>query len=607
MASADDYAAWIVKNQDRRGTPEFDTVAKAYEIAKTSAADTAAWEKKIKGFADDMPWHQQALAGIGKSIVDTGRGLGQVVGAVSRADVAEARKLDKPLMDTGWGMAGDVAGEVGQMLLPGAAVKGAGLVLKAPVLTTAGGAMLAPSSITGAAAVGAPMGLIQPSTSTSETLTNTGVAGAASAAAPLAIRAGKAVVAAAEPLYEGGQKKIVGRLLNRAAGNEAPQVEQRLAGAAEVVPGSAPTTGQAAGNAGVAALERTAGAIDPQATAAYAARMEAQDAARTGALKELAGEGGALDKATAKRDRTASKLYDEARKTGVDPDVAKMLAPQIGNLMERMPAGVLDKAKELARMNGEVMDKTGSINGLHWIKLAVDDILSAPKQSGIGKQTERAVTQFKGDLLSVMDELSPAYKNAREAYAKMSVPVNQMEVAGEIADKSINKLTGKLQPAAYAKSLSDETAARATGFNKATLEGTMSPAQLDKLKAIKGDAARAVAAQNSGRGVGSDTVQKLAYSNFIDAAGIPTFLRNLAPAQVTGNIAARGADALYGRANKQMASKLAEIMLDPKESAAVMRLAATKGGGTKLLEFLSRGGSAAGLAASPALLELQKQ
>jgi hypothetical protein len=34
MASADDYASWIVKNQNLKGTPQFDTVARAYEEAK---------------------------------------------------------------------------------------------------------------------------------------------------------------------------------------------------------------------------------------------------------------------------------------------------------------------------------------------------------------------------------------------------------------------------------------------------------------------------------------------------------------------------------------------------------------------------------------------
>ena len=34
MATAEEYAQWIVDNQDQQGTPEFDTVARAYEMAK---------------------------------------------------------------------------------------------------------------------------------------------------------------------------------------------------------------------------------------------------------------------------------------------------------------------------------------------------------------------------------------------------------------------------------------------------------------------------------------------------------------------------------------------------------------------------------------------
>lgn len=35
MASAEDYANWIVKNADKKGTPEFETVAKAYQLARS--------------------------------------------------------------------------------------------------------------------------------------------------------------------------------------------------------------------------------------------------------------------------------------------------------------------------------------------------------------------------------------------------------------------------------------------------------------------------------------------------------------------------------------------------------------------------------------------
>lgn len=37
MASAEEYASWIVANKDKQGTPEFETVAKAYQVAKAQA------------------------------------------------------------------------------------------------------------------------------------------------------------------------------------------------------------------------------------------------------------------------------------------------------------------------------------------------------------------------------------------------------------------------------------------------------------------------------------------------------------------------------------------------------------------------------------------
>jgi len=38
MATADDYAKWLVDNVDKKGTPQFDTVAQAYEMAKQEEA-----------------------------------------------------------------------------------------------------------------------------------------------------------------------------------------------------------------------------------------------------------------------------------------------------------------------------------------------------------------------------------------------------------------------------------------------------------------------------------------------------------------------------------------------------------------------------------------
>lgn len=42
MATAEEYAGWIVKNQDKKGTPEFETVANAYKIARGQDASASA-------------------------------------------------------------------------------------------------------------------------------------------------------------------------------------------------------------------------------------------------------------------------------------------------------------------------------------------------------------------------------------------------------------------------------------------------------------------------------------------------------------------------------------------------------------------------------------
>jgi hypothetical protein len=45
MATAEQYADWIVKNQDKKGSPEFETVAQAYKVAREQPAQAAEPQK----------------------------------------------------------------------------------------------------------------------------------------------------------------------------------------------------------------------------------------------------------------------------------------------------------------------------------------------------------------------------------------------------------------------------------------------------------------------------------------------------------------------------------------------------------------------------------
>lgn len=67
---------------------------------------------------DDMNFAQTFGAGVGKSLHDTGQGIGQLVGLTDQADVDASRAMDDKLMGTVGGVTGDIAGQVGQMMLP---------------------------------------------------------------------------------------------------------------------------------------------------------------------------------------------------------------------------------------------------------------------------------------------------------------------------------------------------------------------------------------------------------------------------------------------------------------------------------------------------------
>jgi hypothetical protein len=596
MATAEQYADWIVKNADKRGTPEFDTVAKAYQLARSQAK---ASKPETYDPTEGMSGLDKFRAGMGKAFYDVARGAGQLVGAVSRDDVAESRKRDAPLMRTGAGVAGNIGGTVA-LLAPTALIPGA-------------------NTITGGAAIGAGTALLQPSTSTEETIGNLALGGVAGAAVPAVVRGARVARAAAEPFYEGGRNAIVGRALNRAAGNDAPAVAQRLQSAAapfvgpsqgaiprttmgELVPGSLPTVGQAAQNPGVAALERAATATNPEVTNAVSQLMTAQNAARVGVLDDMAGRtSGARDFFAAARDGTANQLYANARANGLQPLTQQQQA-LVGDLMQR-PAmrDALAQAQRLAANEGlNIADPGGSVAGLDYVRRALAD-----QVAGSNGNERRILEGIMTRLTGVMDQVSPDLRAARETFAGMSRPINQMDVAQDIMQRSVNPLSGNLQPQAFARSLNDATAARATGFPGATLERTMTPAQNNALTSVLLDLQRSNAAQNAGRGVGSDTVQKLAYLNIMDESGVPSVIRNFGPAQVVGGLTGRAADAAYARANRELANRLAEVMLDPAQAATLM-LTGGPAAQNQMLNLLTRGGSGLALSA-PAVANAQKQ
>jgi hypothetical protein len=202
----------------------------------------------------------------------------------------------------------------------------------------------------------------------------------------------------------------------------------------------------------------------------------------------------------------------------------------------------------------------------------VTDLLSA--KAGDGSKLNEAISRELSVVLKSLDhqinKAEPAYGQYLSKYTELSRPINQMQIGQEVAGKATNA-TGDVQLNALVNALTDRTAQKATGFKRATLEGVLTPDQLATLNAVKGDLVRSVQARNMAGTAGSDTVRKLAYTNLIDRAGVPTFLREFAPTQMVGNFLARGADSVYGRANNEIAEQLAHTLMNPQAAAQMMR------------------------------------
>jgi len=269
-------------------------------------------------------------------------------------------------------------------------------------------------------------------------------------------------------------------------------------------------------------------------------------------------------------------------------------------------AGFMNDAKRIAADKGvDIGNPLTSIDGLHYLKLAIDDALEPTATNALGRNAKSALMDMKSTLTREMDDISPVYGASREAFQQASRPINQMAVGEELMG-AVNSLTGRIMPSQFAKKLSDQTAQTATGFKGATLENTLEPSQLQSMNALRDDLARANFADTAGRGVGSDTVQKMAFSNLMQQSGLPAMVTNFAPLGVVGNLAQKAGQVVYRDANERMAAQLAQSLLDPQQAAQLMEAGMVTPQMQALVQGLRRGGAAIG-SSVPGLIQANQQ
>lgn len=527
------------------------------------------------------------LSGAGKSFADLGRTAKRIgsmlrIGDYDEKEAQEDAELDKPLMNTTAGTVGKFAGDLALTAVPGyraqqaitQGVRGAATVLPravgavargtAPYVGAAGsgaavGAALSPEDLSGGAAIGALGG-------------TAGEAGGRVLSA--AYRGGKAIF---EPLTETGRERILRRTLERYATDPAA-VRAAAQNPQVLVPGVMPTLAEATLDPGIAQLQRGAMSASPDVASAIAESRGRQVAGYRSVLDDLAGNQGQRATAEAAREASANQLYGRAYAGGLN--ITPALQQQADDLMQlpAMQQAVAAARTRAANRGMNLTDAAGSVQGLHFAKLELDDMISAARRAGRGGEASDLMG-VQQRLLGFLEQASPDYGAARRTYAQMSRPINQMDIGQELRDRALpalddlsNGSLSRVNANRYAQALrnADQTARQATGRTGAAMADVMDPAQMARLQGVGQDMARYASAQELARVPGSPTAQYLGAQNVIRQFLGPLGIPQSAADSMIGRVASGLLGFPFRITQSQTEQLLARALTEPTVAARLM-------------------------------------
>lgn len=521
---------------------------------------------------DGMSGYDKFMAGAGRSVMETFRGLDQVGSAVAdaipgvdlsahrqklQADIDEARKLDAPLMDTGWGKVGNTAGIAAQLITPGAALKSTSLARA-----------LLPTTISGNAIQGAVLGSLQPTATGESRAQNALVGGAAGGAGAGLFKLGGMTYNGLRSLFGSlgsTDRAAAGAILGEALN---PSALQNAAPSA--VPGVQRTLAEESLDPGIARLERTMRSTAPTE---FDALDRVNNAARINALKQFAGDESSIAAAKQVRSSVTKPLLDKAMKdSGVDlAPVHELIAKKIAGNATRpsVQSAVADVKRSIDAAGDDVFSLYGS-------RKYIDDLLSG--KAGGDKSYAKAATaelmQIKAKLDHQIGQASPSFTSYLEKYRELSTPIDRMKIGqdlmergGAVKDATTGNTT--LTPAQFSKASKslDAVAAKATGFKKAKASEILRGSDIDTIKAIGDDLERQYFRNTAGSGVGSPTASYLATEGRIAGKAGKALIGRI---PLVGRYAEDFATMLDKSRNDQLKERIAYLIANPEEARRVI-------------------------------------
>lgn len=589
-------------------------------FAKMSDAELLRQYNAATGDGYKPPFGMQTMGNVGAGLA---RGVGGVVTTLMDgfADTGRRKAMDEAFAslgvepDSAAYKLGKVGGEVAATWPVGGLLGKVATMLGAPALGTslATGGMKAADvvgpgvtegaknlllrSLGGATTGAASAALVEP---TLDSAKNGAIAGAAlpvvTKAAGIAGDAGSALV---RPFFQKGQDRITGNVLREFA-TDPEAARAALQASREIVPGSVPTTAMAAGDTGLASLSRAMQNANPEYASSLAARMTAQNQARSAALEGIAGNTGKIDLAKAARDELTAPMREAALSAAGQVPAGSILSSIDRLLADPNNAGKLSQ-QALTEFRNRIAQfgKDGSIDAraLYAIRKDINDVLGGRLQGEAGNLRYAAgqLTGVKGIIDDAIDQASrrvpastsrelatavapnqvgpytagitadsatPTWRGYLETYAKESIPINQMkrldEILKQVQTGSVDSQGGLVLSAAKLNNLLKNKGAE--------LGKELSAEQMDVLRRIQADLNAGQLVNNTGRAVGSNTLQNMAQNQILQSA-LGKTLGGSVPMQTT---VGRLMQLPYGTANKQLQEKLSAAMLDPETAAKLL-------------------------------------
>ena len=212
-----------------------------------------------------------------------------------------------------------------------------------------------------------------------------------------------------------------------------------------------------------------------------------------------------------------------------------------------------------------------SVENLHYMKMAMDDLISNPERFGIGATEARVIASTKSDFIKWMSSKSEKYAQARAAFSKASEPINVMQVCQQLEKGLTAPLGATERPGPFATAMREvpRTIEKATGSPRfKNLEQAVGAENTAAAEAVLADLSRSAQHEKLAR-AGTGRAAKILEEA---APGLPA----TGPLNQIYMVFKTVFNRFQGKLSDKELEMLSEVLKTPKETLRVMNNAAAR-------------------------------